>query len=142
MTIQSHTESGHATNVFPSYVYCETKVSHGWLPRLILHRPGCGAFGVVSGLTRHRELNDTIVRVLCDRHDGRVLGETAAGIQIALKLENVSIMDVTEDCEVIEKNGRVALRFAHLDKYGCGNSFALLQLIHQTSLHLIMKANL
>ena len=55
VTIVSHAESGHATNAFPSYVYCKSRLakeSHGWLPRLILHRTGCGAFGVASGLTR------------------------------------------------------------------------------------------
>ena len=94
VTMESGAYSGHEGNAFPSYVYCRsrrTKVSHGWLPQLILHREGCGAFGVISGLIRQSELNDTIVRVLGLRDDGRVVGETA-GRQIALMHKNVSIL--------------------------------------------------
>ena len=77
VTILSRAEAGHTTNAFPFYVYCEnTKGSCGWAPRLILHRQGYGAFGVITGLTRDAELNDTIVRVLGLRDDGRVVGET------------------------------------------------------------------
>ena len=88
---------------------------------------------MVSGLTRHRELSDTIVRVLGDRNDGRVVGETA-GKQIALKPVNLSILEFTEDFEKIQKRGSGAPRFSHPDKFGCRYSFALL--------HMIVKAKL
>ena len=131
LTILSGAEAGHATNSFPWYIYCKNSTgSRGWVPQLLLHRHGHGSFGVISGLGRHKELNDSIVRVLGRRGDGRVVANTKDMRIIAVPLANVvCILDFKEDVEQIQQKGRSGLKFAHPDKFGCAESFALLRMI-------------
>ena len=131
LTILSGAEAGHATNSFPWYVYCKnSKGSCGWVPQLLLHRHGHGSFGVISGLVCRKELNDTVVRLLGRRGDGRVVATTKDKRIIAVPLAGVvCILDFEEDVEQIQQKGRGGLRFAHPDKYGCTDSFVLLQMV-------------
>ena len=84
---------------------------------------------MISGLVRAKELNDTLVRVLGLRADGRVVGETKFSQPIAVPPDRVCILDFQEDVELIQRRGRRALRFAHPDKFGCTDSLRLLQMI-------------
>ena len=136
MRILSPAETGHSTNAFPSYVYCETpEGARGWVPQLILHREGHGVFGVISGLTRDKALNGVIVRVFGSRGDGRIVGETT-NRHIAFPLTSVSILDFNEDVKHIQQKGRGSLKFAHPDKFGCRDSYSLLCMIIHANLNL------
>ena len=110
VTILSSAEAGHTTNSFPFYVYCEnTNGDHGWAPQLCLHRNGYGAFGVVSGLQHNTELNNTLVHVVGERDDGRVVGETTGSRAIAMPPACVRILDFKEDVEKIQRRGKSIL---------------------------------
>ena len=128
--VLSRAEAGHTTNSFPFYVYCENeKGSRGWAPQLLLHRSGFGSFAVVSGLARNVELNDTFVHVLGLRDDGRVVAKTKDNRQIAVPLANVRLLDFKEDVERIQEKRNRALFYAHPDRFGSKESFALLRMI-------------
>jgi len=143
VTILSRAEAGHTSNGFPFYVYCKnTKGECGWAPQLILHRQGYGAFGVVTGLAKNQEFNDTIVRVHGLRDDGRVIVETEDHRQIAAPLARVHIFDFEEDFGMLQKKGITAVRFVHPDKGGCPESLRLLIMISRCKVAARAQKNL
>ena len=130
VTILSRAEAGHTANAFPFYVYCQnTKGERGWAPQLLLHRHGYGAFGVITGLVKRPELNDTIVQVHGLQADGRVVVETEDHRLFAAELARVHIFDFEDDFAMLQQKGKHAIRFVHPDKFGCSESFMLLRMI-------------
>ena len=126
ITILSGAEKGHETNSYPFYVYCEKDDgSRGWAPQLLLHRDGFGSYGVVLGLAHNKEVNNTLVRVLGLRGDGRVVAVTKGNRQIAVRHANIRLLDVTHDIKQIQENGKRSLLYAHPDRYGCPYSLQL-----------------
>ena len=79
---------------------------------------------------RHKDPNDTVVRLLGLRGDGRFVANTKDMRIIAVPLASVVwVLDPKEDVEQIHQRGRSGLKFAHPDKYGCAESFAFLRMI-------------
>ena len=57
------------------------------------------------------------------------MGVTKDKRQIAIPLGNVHLLDFSEDVEKILQKGNRALKFAHPDKFGSNEAFALLRII-------------